>query len=170
MKCNFSRQNCILIQALLKFVLECIIENKSILVQIMAWHQTGAKPLSAPIMTPFDDNSMCHWASKRCKKLIHFNSLWPSDTIWRHRAGSTLAQVMACCLMAPSHYLNQWWLIVSKVQWHSSEGNFTKDTSATELVWKINYLKFCSNPPGAYELKKSGCSFHSITSKLWWHT
>ena len=36
----------------------------------------------------------------------YFNSLWPSDTIWRHRSWSTLAQVMACCLAAPSHYLN----------------------------------------------------------------
>ena len=26
---------------------------------------------------------------------------------WRQRSGSTLAQVMACCLTAPSHYLNQ---------------------------------------------------------------
>ena len=26
---------------------------------------------------------------------------------WRHGFGATLAQVMACCLMAPSHYLNQ---------------------------------------------------------------
>ena len=33
--------------------------------------------------------------------------LWPSDTIWRQRSGSTLAPVMACCLTAPSHYLNQ---------------------------------------------------------------
>ena len=41
----------------------------------------------------------------------HFNSLRPSDAIWRHRSGSTLAQVMACCLTAPSHYLNQCWLI-----------------------------------------------------------
>ena len=46
------------------------------------------------------------------------NSLWPSDAIWRHISRSTLAQVMACCLTAPSHYLNQCWLI-SKVQWHS---------------------------------------------------
>ena len=38
------------------------------------------------------------------------NSLWPSDTIWRHRSGSTLAQVIACCLMAPGHNLNQYWL------------------------------------------------------------
>ena len=34
---------------------------------------------------------------------IGFNSLWPSDTIWRQRSGSSLAQVMACCLIAP------WW-------------------------------------------------------------
>ena len=34
------------------------------------------------------------------------NSLRPGDTIWRHRSGSTLTQVMACCLTAPSHYLN----------------------------------------------------------------
>ena len=37
---------------------------------------------------------------------IFVNSLWPSDTIWWHRSGSTLAQVMAGCLTAPSHYLN----------------------------------------------------------------
>ena len=45
-----------------------------------------------------------------------FNSLWPSDAIWRQRSGSTLAQVMACCLTAPSYYLNQCWLIISKAQ------------------------------------------------------
>ena len=50
------------------------------------------------------------------------NSLWPSNAIWWQRSGSTLAQVMACCLTAPSHYLNQCWLIISKVLWHSSEG------------------------------------------------
>ena len=43
-------------------------------------------------------------------------ALWPSDAIWWHRSGSKLAQVMACCLTAPSHYLNQCWLIIS--QWH----------------------------------------------------
>ena len=47
------------------------------------------------------------------------NSLRPSDAIWRHRSGSTLAQVMVCCLTAPSHYLNQCWLVISEVQWHS---------------------------------------------------
>ena len=34
--------------------------------------------------------------------------LSPSDVIWWHTSGLTLAQViiMACCLMAPGHYLN----------------------------------------------------------------
>ena len=50
------------------------------------------------------------------------NSLWLRDIIWWHGSWSTLVQVMACCLMAPSHYLNQcgsrwrnlWW--IAKVQ------------------------------------------------------
>ena len=41
------------------------------------------------------------------------NSLWPGDAMWWHKSGSTLAQVRACCLTAPSHYQNQCWLIVN---------------------------------------------------------
>ena len=37
---------------------------------------------------------------------------------------------MACCLMAPSHYLNQCWLIISKVLLLSCEGNCTRDASS----------------------------------------
>ena len=70
-------------------------------------------------------------------RVANINSLWPSDTIWRHNSGSTLAQVMACCLMAPSHYLNQCWLIISNVEWHSSEGKFTRNTS---VINHRNYL------------------------------
>ena len=70
------------------------------------------------------------------------NSLWLSDAIWRHRSGSTLAQVMACCLTAPCHRLNQCWLIISKVHWHSSEGNFAKDTSATNHYNQLKKLLF----------------------------
>ena len=39
------------------------------------------------------------------------NSLWAGGAILPHRSGSTLAQVIAWCLMAPSHYLNQCWLL-----------------------------------------------------------
>ena len=42
-----------------------------------------------------------------------FNSLWPSDALWRHRSGSTMAQVMACFQTASNHYLNQCWLVIN---------------------------------------------------------
>ena len=84
--------------------------------------------------------------------LFCINTLWPSDTIWRHRTGSTLAQIMACCLTAPSHYLNQCWLIISKSHWHLGDRHFTKDTSVTNLLklaWKLliyNFLQISQGP------------------------
>ena len=43
----------------------------------------------------------------------HFDSLGPSDTIRWHGSGSTLVQVIACCLTTPSHYQNQRWHIIN---------------------------------------------------------
>ena len=56
-----------------------------------------------------------------------------ASAIWQQGSRSTLVQVMACCRTAPSHYLNQCWLIIIEVQWRSPEGNFISDTSS------INY-------------------------------
>ena len=76
-------------------------------------------------------------------------------TQWRHMATeiyvSTLAQVVACYLTTPSHYINQHWLINSKVQWTSKERNFTRDTPGTnhKKIVKNTYLKFHSHPPGS---------------------
>ena len=101
-------------------------DDKSTLVQVMAWccqatnnylNQCWPRP-----PTPYGVTKP-QWV----------NSLWLGNSIWRHRSGSALSLVMACCLMALSRYLNQcWltWLIINKVQCHSSEGNFTKATSA----------------------------------------
>ena len=71
------------------------------------------------------------------------NSLRPSDAIWWHRSGSTLARVMACCLTAPSHYLNQCWLIISKIQLHSlmAISQEIHQSSMTEIKMKITHLK-----------------------------
>ena len=70
------------------------------------------------------------------------NSLWPSDAIWRQGTESTLAQVMACCLTAPSHYLNQCWLIISKILCHSSEGIIMRRSEDTNQQNKIEKLHF----------------------------
>ena len=49
---------------------------------------------------------------------------------------------MACCLTAPSHYLNQCWLIISKVLWHSSEGIIMRRSEDTNQSNKIENCSF----------------------------
>ena len=56
----------------------------------------------------------CFWNCPQC-----FNPLWPSDTIWHQRSWSTLVELMTYCLTAPSHYLHQCWLTISKILHHS---------------------------------------------------
>ena len=48
----------ILIQISLKYVPRSPINNKPALVQVMAWQQTGYKPLPGPMMTQFIDAYM----------------------------------------------------------------------------------------------------------------
>ena len=47
---------------------------------------------------------LCAWT--KTVLFYEFNSSWSSVATWWHRSRSTLAQVMACCLTAPSHYLS----------------------------------------------------------------
>ena len=112
-----------------------------------------------------DLGQFCLWPSSWA-----FDSLRPSDAIWQQWSGSTLAQVIACCLMAPSHYLNQCWLVISKVEWHSSEGEFTRDTSAINhwnYLKKNKDLKFHSYFPGANELKSNTWFAVSQKNMVW---
>ena len=89
--------------------LECMSEdltrNKASLLQVMAWC----------LMAPGHYLNQC-WPSSMTPygitKPKWVDSLWPSDTIWHHISWSTLAQVIVCWLMAPSHYLNQYWFII----------------------------------------------------------
>ena len=69
-------------------------------------------------------HKLCHFTDTVFMNNI-FNSWRPSVAIWQQKTGSTMAQEMACCLTAPSHYLNQCWHIISKVLWLSCEGNIT---------------------------------------------
>ena len=82
------------------------------------------------------------------------NSLRPSGTIWPHRSWSTWDQIMACCLMAPSHYLNQCWHIISLILWHAPESNITAGSWSTIQYneFKNILLRLLPNVPGASEL------------------
>ena len=61
---------------------------------------------------------------------------------------------MACCLTAPSHYMNQCWLIISEVPWHSSQGIIIRRCKIpiNEMRLKIAVLKWHPGLPGSNEL------------------
>ena len=62
-RCNCILMNekfCIMIWVSRKFVPKCTIVRKSALVQVMAWRQTGNKPLPEPTLTQFTDTYMRH--------------------------------------------------------------------------------------------------------------
>ena len=86
--------------------------------------------------------------------LTNINTLWPVDVIWRHGTRSTLAQVMACCLTPPSHYLSQ--CCLSSVRSHGihlrglSLDDVKIPIDNTRL--KIAVLKWHPGLPGANEL------------------
>ena len=98
----------------------------------------------------------------------HLNSLWPSDATWCPRSGSTLAQVMACCLMAPSHYMNQCWLNIKDV-------SFTWEQFLSIISYKEfeNYNSKTNDtlPRGQWvntlRLKQNGCHFQFTIFQHW---
>ena len=76
---------------------------------------------------------------------------------WRHRSESTLAHVMACCLMAPSHYLNnQCWIIMKGVLWHSPlkiHWNYPRYQFEKNRLCRLHFLNSFSQLTGANELR-----------------
>ena len=57
----FNEKFCILIKFSKKFVCKGPIDNNSALVQVMAWHREGYKPLPEPIQTKFTDAYLQHY-------------------------------------------------------------------------------------------------------------
>ena len=71
---------------------------------------------------------------------VAFNSLAQSGGILRQRYCSTVAQIMACCLTAPSHHLNP---MLIWDYWYPSQSNFTENVWDTlaKIIIQINVVK-----------------------------
>ena len=70
------------------------------------------------------------WESLMSSKIIYtYCWFWHKDAMRRHKPVSTLAQVMDCCLTAPSYSLNHCWQIISGVMWCSHKENFNENAS-----------------------------------------
>ena len=80
------------------------------------------------------------WPDWRWVKMVQvlevFNLLWPRDFICQHWTESALALVMACCLMAPSQYLNQCWFFIKCI------GVGFLITCLWKYLWKKNVIPY----------------------------
>ena len=82
---------------------------------------------------------------------VWWNNLQLTVAIWNHRTYLTFIQVMACCLTAPSHYLNKCWRITNEVLWHSRKDIFTENAQDSYLWYEFDDYWFkitASSPQG----------------------
>ena len=118
------------------------------------------------------------WANVDPDLCRHLASLGHNelDVMWRQISGSTLAQIMACCLAGPSHYLNQCWLIITEVQ-HICLDNLT--LGITLKYWPTLWKKHKANlrdlivATGLVTLLKIDSNRPLISLcdlKIWWMT
>ena len=79
------------------------------------------------------------------------NSLWHNDAIWWHRS------------RAPSHHLNQCWLIV-KVMWHVHEDNFTGNAKDIYPWYELENYSFKTTTTSHKDIwiKYLNCYHHTI--------
>ena len=84
--------------------------------------------------------------------IMRVNSLWPTDDIWWHKSESTLAQVMLWCHMAPRHYLNQSWLLISELRFCGIHLRTISPLLLSVMRSKIILLKLLLHLPGPNEL------------------
>ena len=81
--------------------------------------------------------TMSQWSSTDLGKLdtlTHCGLVTPDGD-----GANTIAQVYilgACCLLVPSHYLTQCWLLISEILRHSPKSNFTSSGQAMAVYYQ----------------------------------
>ena len=116
-------------------------DDQSTLVQVMAW----CRQATSHYLIQCWPRSLSPYGVTRPQWV---NSFWPCETIWQHRSGSTLFQVMVCCWR---HRAITW----TNVDWSSerSSGIHLRAISLTKSISKmglrITFLTLLPNLPGA---------------------
>ena len=88
------------------------------------------------------------------------NSLWNSNNKWWHKSASTLAQVMAWCCQAPSHYLNNVDFSLVRFCDIHMRGNLKGVSKMPFYIMSVRIilLKLLPHLPGAHKLTDHTCS------------
>ena len=142
-----------------------LINYMPLLVLVVALHK-----IQVPCLSPLHLSSVLF-----DPKYILLLQTYVMMALWCHApyssSTSTLAQAMACCLKAPSHYLNQCWLLINKDLWYSP---WAVSHQVPRLLFcimslKIILLKLLPQLPGADELKanKEGVVGYNIPKQRW---
>ena len=103
------------------------------------------------------------------KSALGLNSLWPNHTIKHVRSWWTRIQVMASCMMAPSHYLKQCGLIIiliNKVLWHLSQQIIIKDLKITISKMRLKLVCWDNFTPSLKIIHLFGSDFLCHVGKL----
>ena len=106
----------ILISISLKFVPGCSVNNLPTLVEIMAWRRSGDKPLSKRGI-PRENENWIKILAHPPPLVLHICIRESDEHCFRY---------WLVAYSAPSHYLNEWWIIVkqtirNKLPWNSSQ-------------------------------------------------
>ena len=85
----------------------------------------------------------------------HKWEIWVAcDAIWHRRTLSTLVQVLACCPITLSHFLNQYWYILTSLWLCGIQPTFLQKMfilAIIELCLKVWHLKWQPHIPGTNE-------------------
>ena len=108
------------------------------------WHELGNNSFGANTKRSRQSQNQKYEINPRwnIRKLgcLREQTLWPSEAISCHTTWSTLVQVIACCLTAPTSKPLPEPMIISGVLWHSPGGNFTRNANnITVLDKSLNY-------------------------------
>ena len=103
----------------------------------------GEFPTQRPVTRSFDVFFDLRLDKRLSKQLWGWWLETPSWSLWRQ------CNIMVGCLPAPSYSLNQWWLNITKVQWHYLRAILQRINQRNELNFR--YLKF---PPYLPNIKE----------------
>ena len=102
--------------------------------------------------------------------------VWFSGAIWPHSFASILAQAMACCLTAPSHYLNQYWLIINgfcgiqtRVISHGRTHDINAQDGCKNHTFEITAVSARGQWVNTMRPRQNGCHFADIFSCIFFN-
>ena len=115
--------------------------------KVMPWHVVKS-PIDFLLRAVINNACPSTLMSMACQngrvQIIYW--MWPSDTIWAHSSGSTMAYLIASCLTSTNYYLKQCWFIISDVLWHSPKSDTISVCIMSLKIILIESLPYDSGP------------------------